>query len=265
MFECKVKPFNVNLAHNLDQLGKYICVSGKPGIANYLIYVTPDEVKPNAMGDNVFWINWKDLLDLFEKYVQENEDDDILSFLVCEFRNFLSLINVLNTNPRKAKGAVTIEPLIKKKLISINDFEFDAEAESEQEVLVVGGKWGESIALCFDIYVCQYMRYFKRTKYLSFYYNNRIKYLFEILGDPKDVENLHQEGVVKEYFEYDKAYDLSNDKRCKLFKLRLVKEFEGDGIINDCKDKNGKKCAYVQRNRYTTIEKILTAHTTSEL
>ena len=100
---------------------------------------------------------------------------------------------------------------------------------------------------------------------MSFYYNNRIKFLFEILEGPKDVEDLHQEGVVVEYFKYDKNYDRSDDKRCRLFKLRLVKEFEGDGIKNDSKDKNGKNCAFVQRNRYTTVGKIIKARTTSEL
>ena len=57
----------------------------------------------------------------------------------------------------------------------------------------------------------------------------------------------------------------SNDKARELFKLRLVKIFDGEGIINDNKDKNGRPCAFVQRQRYTTIMKIVNVKFTSQL
>lgn len=129
-------------------------------------------------------------------------------------------------------------------------------------------RWGEKIAVRFDFYACQSARYFFPTKYLAFYYDNRIKYLFQIIGEPTDVIDLSEASlsIDIEYFSlYDKNYMQSNDKSRELFKLRLVKIFEGEGIVNDNKDKNGRSCAFVQRQRYTIIERIVNAKYTSQL
>lgn len=52
--------------------------------------------------------------------------------------------------------------------------------DHENRVIIVGGRWGEPIALEYNFYACQGGRSFKNAKYLAFYYAQRIQYLFEI-------------------------------------------------------------------------------------
>lgn len=103
---------------------------------------------------------------------------------------------------------------------------------------------------------------------MAFYYDKRIKYLFEIEKSPIPSIELTdpQLRIDGKYFSiYDKKYKTSSDKAREFFQLKLVHIFPDSGIVNDLTDKNGNPCAFVQRQRYTTIEKIMSAKNTSDL
>ena len=194
-----------------------------------LFAITSDVTAPNSLHNGDVWLNWTKLVNALRDYEIENEDD-ILQYLI---EQFILLLNNLEL--------------------------YD---EWEKRVIIVGGSYGENVALDYGFYACQNNRYFKRAKYLAFAYKNRIVNLFEIVGEPKnDVDISKEPNIPKEYFtKYEPHY------KTDLRELFLLKKIRDDlDIQNDNVDKNGKRCAFVQRQTYTTYDKVITAKFTSEL
>lgn len=191
-----------------------------------LIYITPDSIKPKELGEGELWYNWKRIVDILVKYENKNE---LLNYLIEQFK-------------------LLVENL------GLYDYSHD-------RVIIVGGAYGENTALKYGFYACQNNRSFLSSKYLAFAHKNRIEYLFEIIGNPEDDVNLKNAGLNDSYFlDLDPNYHGVR----KLFKLKLIKKFN-PVIENDNKDKNGNRCAFVQRQTYTTYENIIKARVTSEL
>ena len=115
----------------------------------------------------------------------------------------------------------------------------------------------------YGFYACQGGRSFKKAKYLAFYYNQRIKYLFEIENkiENADIKMLPQY-VPAEYFQKKEPKYVKEDRT--FFKLKKVKDFVPE-IANDTVDKNGRRIAFTQGQTYTTLEKIEHAQKTSDL
>ena len=194
-----------------------------------LFALTSDVSAPLCLRNGDIWLNWTRLIDALRDYETENKDD-VLQYLIDQF---ILLLNNLGL--------------------------YD---EWEKRVIIVGGAFGENVALDYGFYACQNNRYFKRAKYLAFAYKNRIANLFEIVGEPKnDVDISKDPNIPKEYFtKYEPHY--KNSLR-ELFYLR--KNRDDLKIQNDNVDKNGKRCAFVQRQTYTTYDKITTVEKTSDL
>ena len=194
-----------------------------------LFALTSDITEPLCLRKGDIWLNWTKLVDALRDYETENKDD-VLQYLIDQF---ILLLNNLGL--------------------------YD---EWEKRVIIVGGSFGENVALDYGFYACQNNRYFKRAKYLAFAYKNRITNLFEIVGEPKnDVDISSDPNIPKGYFtKYEPHY------KTDLRELFLLKKIRDDlDIQNDNVDKNGKRCAFVQRQTYTTYDKVITAHFTSEL
>ena len=260
--ESKIKCKSINE----DQLNAYRNVLTLNS-NEYLLYITPDAEKPSPLDARDYWMNWDEINNLLEDFAKF-KNDNLLDFLVKQFQ--LLTQNLVGNKRNKINSNKEKVDLEKRALQKLQDstFVFDASKNSEEQVLIVGGRWGEKIAVEFEFYACQPNRYFFPTKYLAFYYDNRIKYLFEIIEEPRTIPDISDSklGIDKRYFnEYDKDYRNSQNKAREFFKLRLVKVFKDDGIKNDQKDKNGRPCAFVQRQRYTTIQKIVNAEFTSQL
>ena len=194
-----------------------------------LFALTSDVTAPKSLHNGDVWLNWTKLVDALRDYEIENEDD-VLLYLIEQF--FLLLNN-----------------------LGLYD-------EWEKRVIIVGGSYGENVALDYGFYACQNNRYFKRAKYLAFAYRNRIENLFEIIGEPKnDVDISKEPDIHKEYFnKYEPHY--KPDMR-ELFFLKKIKD--NLKIQNDNVDKKGRQCAFVQRQTYTTYDRIISAKFTSEL
>lgn len=217
----------------------------RPTDAQYVIYITPDKTTPNQLNNvvEIIWTNWQTVVERLTGYETQ---DPLVNFLIEQFCLFVDHI-VFNK-----RGAVSANG------VSLSD----AEAGKDQRVIIVGGHWGEEVALDYGFYACQNNRYFLPAKYMAFYHKNRIENLFEIEEEPKDDVVLTPALVGPDYLTIkDPNYP---GAPCKFFKLKHVHTFK-PVIENDTKDKNGKNCAFTYNQRYTTYDAIMKAKKTSEL
>ena len=231
LIESKIRVNEIN-TQQLQGHKKYLN-GNKCSENDRLIYITPDPIKPPLLTNDEIWFNWKQVVDNLKEYLTTDKyitKNDLLEYLIEQFELLIENENLVDY--------------------------------SEDRVIVVGGVWGEDVALKYGFYACQNNRYFKPSKYLTFAFKNRIQYLFEIKGDVKNNINLFDENIDPNYF---KSIDANyNGEKREFFYLKLVKTFDPP-IINDNIDHKGRRCAFVQRQTYTTYEKIISATKTSEL
>lgn len=219
-----------------------------PNNAQWVIYITPDETIPQELEavPEIIWTNWQTVVDRLKGYKTTETTDNLVIFLIDQFCMFVDHIVF------KKRGSVSASG------VSVSDPEMD----KDQRVIIVGGAWGEGVALDYGFYACQNGRFFLPAKYMAFYHKNRIQNLFEIIDGPKDGVILKPAEVGDKYLrEKETNYDGSPRR---FFKLKLHKEFN-PVIENDTKDKNGKNCAFTYNQRYTTYDAIMKAKKTSEL
>lgn len=128
----------------------------------------------------------------------------------------------------------------------------------EDLVIVVAGRWAEPVALRYELYICQNERSFRPAGHMAFYANGHIRYLFEIAGPPFNhcnPENMPLLASIEGY-EFDApAHQV----------MHLGNRREIGPIRNNLTSQSGKRIAFTQGQRYTTLDKILAARTTSEL
>lgn len=193
-----------------------------------LIYITPDSQCPKELLDEeVIWYNWEQITEILINYDTDNE---LLQFLIEQFKLLIENLGLLDY--------------------------------TSERVIIVGGSFGEVVALKYNFYACQNRRSFSSAKYLAFAFKHRIKYLFEITEEPEDDVDLKQRSDINP--SYFKELDPNYNGLRKLFKLKLLHEFSPQ-IENNSVDKKGIRCAFVQRQTYTTYDKIMKAKYTSDL
>ena len=242
--ESKIARNALNNDHGREQLDANKDLSD-PNNAQWVVYITPDEVIPKQLENvpEIIWTNWQTVVERLKGY---ETTDNLVNFLIEQFCLFVDHLVF------QKRGSVSVNG------VSISD----AEADKDQRVIIVGGHWGEEVALVYGFYACQNHRYFLPAKYMAFYHKNRIQNLFEIVEDPKDDVILTPDLVGDKYLKV-KAPNYNRDP-CKYFKLKLVHTFN-PVIENDTKDKNGNNCAFTYNQRYTTYDAIMNAKKTSEL
>lgn len=114
---------------------------------NKLIYITTHDKRPEILPQEIIWTNWTTLMNILNDY-QQDVPNPVLSYLIEQFELLITSLGLYD--------------------------------DHENRVIIVGGRWGEPIALEYNFYACQGGRSFKNAKYLAFYYAQRIQYLFEI-------------------------------------------------------------------------------------
>lgn len=208
----------------------------KPEQADFLVYITPDIVKPVLLEESkIPWLGWRALCDILNTYTDSASTNkyELLSYLVEEF-----------------------EKLIANMGLTSVDWSLD-----NDRVMVVAGAWAEGIALKHGYYICQNGRSFKPSKYMAFYINSKINHIFEITEMPIDQCNLSEVEELKSYLTEDEK-DYDGEMR-KVFKIEKVSDIK---VVNDKLDKNGRPCPYTQgQPRYTHFKILLHASRTSEL
>lgn len=247
LVESKITKNALNTLHGQQQLAEHLKYAAS--INAFILYLTPDDTCPPQLSNitNLVWMNWKDVLQRLKDY---DSKDRLLDYLISEFTLTIEQVVYKNVN-------VSRVPYLKDVETTIDD-------GKDERVIIVGGRWGEPVALKYNVYICRANRFFYPAKYLAFCYDNRINYLFEIVKDPIDSISLDKvpEITATDYLTaMEPSYNPSEMR--KVFLLKLVKD---DLFIqNDSKDKNGKTCAFTQKQRYTTYNKIMSAKVTSEL
>ncbi len=196
---------------------------------NKLIYITTHSKRPDILPAEILWTNWTTLMNILNDY-QQDVPNPVLTYLIQQFELLITSLNLYD--------------------------------DSENRVIIVGGRWGEPIALEYGFYACQGGRSFRKAKYLAFYYAQRIQYLFEIVEKNDNVDIKIREDVPEEYFQ--KKEPLYTPEKRTFFRLKLVKEFT-PAIKNDTITEKGRRIAFTQGQTYTTLDKIKNAEVTSEL
>jgi len=202
---------------------------------DFLLYLTPDDNKPDMLGAT-HWANWLQIITIFNDYLQTSQSDNkqLLEFLVENFNTLLGNLNLLG-------------------------YTWDL---NNDNVIVVAGSWAEGIALNYNYYICQNKRSFKPARYISFYNNNQIRHVFEIIKTPEDGVDLSSRTEFAAYI--SKAESGYADELKKVFTLKYVQSV--GPIINDNIDKNGNPCPYTYgQPRYTNLKILQTATRTSQL
>lgn len=245
--ESKIVTNAMKNQHEKTQLANHkLLVS--PGSSKWLVYITPDENCPASLENlpDVIWVNWSTIIERLDGFPN---NDNLLQFLINQFKLLVEHVVYEKQGYH-----------ISNRGLMFSEEERDA---ANKRVIIVGGAWGENVALKYGFYACQEGRFFKPAKYLAFCFRNRIQYLFEIVGNPQDSVNLKKiTDIDPEYFvSEDPNYDESPRK---YFNLKKIHEFI-PVIQNDSRDKNNKPCAFVQRQTYTEYDVIMKAKKTSEL
>ena len=229
----------------------------------YLVILTPDPECPDVV-ENI-----------------SNKDPRVVW---CSFNQINNIINDFFEN-----GS---EVISEKDAFLLKNFQMLLDHEnllSQPEVLIVPARFAWSHYLNTSSYVCQPNRTFQKTTYIAFYNRGNImrkvpKILktvnevvfeeegnFEVLSDDWSKSDEKEFGVkMKEVVE--KSIDSSLYKAGESHKVLLLTGPEEKETIcinkeipNDSVDKNGAPIAFVLKQRYTSLEKLLIAKKTSEL
>lgn len=224
------------------------------GAGRYLIYLTPDDVCPSIITQqhNIIWMSWDKLVEKLDQYKAMRTLDTLAVFLIDQL--ILMKQNIVDNCRHKA---VQNDDEVVSSCLRNDGLEDD------ERVIIVGGAWGKPVANKYRIYACQPNRTFAPARYIAFYHKHRIEDVYEIIGDSEEAVDIRaaEPRLVQEGYFTDMEPNYNGDPR-KLF--RLGKKISVS-VVNDKKDKNGKLCAFVQNQTYTSIHKITSAKLTSEL
>ena len=239
--ESKIVPNTINTV----QLNNHLQLVN-PAENKFLCYITPDlSIPQQLIGLPVGWLSWKDVIDYLSGILADGLADRLLFFLIGQ------LIQLIKHVVYKEIGT------------NIKDDQSYIPISDDERVIIVGGSWGEEVALNYGFYACQEHRFFMPAKYIAFYHHNRIKYFFEItdVQDSVDIQTIPD--IAQSNYFTIKEVNYTPQQR-KYMKLGSVHTYEPE-IQNDKVDKNGKPCAFTQGQTYTTYTKIATATKTSQL
>lgn len=224
--ESKRKPFGGK--HDMDQLQNHVQLANSKGAS--LVYITPDKDRPKALSgfNNVYWTNWTTVIERLNNYnVLFNKE--LVAYLAGQFE------------------------LLVNNLVDMNI----SDADAKDRVIILGGRYGENVALSYGFYACQPNRSFKEAGYMAFCYNKDISYYFPILEGPKQVDSLEGEEWISWKNEMFSQMLTPMDKTPHtIFKL---------GSPVKVSIKHTQPNAFARKQRYTTIEKLKKAKTTDDL
>ena len=241
--ENKISPNSIDRT----QLANHLQLTN-PAENKYLCYITPDSSIPLALKElSVGWLSWQEVIERLSGILADGIADRLLVFLIKQLIQLIKHV-VYKEMDSNSKEAQSYKPIL-----------------DEERVIIVGGSWGEDVALKYGFYACQENRFFMPAKYITFYHHNRIKYVFEIEEIQESVDISTIPYVAKlDYFTVKEVNYTPRNR--KYMKLKPVHTCEPE-IQNDKVDKNGNPCAFIQGQTYTTYPKITAATTmkTSQL
>lgn len=229
----------------------------------YLVILTPDPACPGVVENisrkdpRVVWCSFNQINNIIDDFFKNGSEviSEKDAFLLKNFQMLLDLENLL----------------------------------SQPEVLIVPARFAWSHYLNTSSYVCQPNRTFQKTTYIAFYNEGKImqkvpkilKAVNEVVFGEKGYfevrSNDWSKSDKKEFGKkmkkvVEKSIGSNSHKVGESHKVLLLTGPEEEGTIcinkeipNDSVDKNGAPTAFVQRQRYTSVEKLMRAEKTSDL
>lgn len=225
LIESKIKKNAVNI-NQLDRHRDYVDLLRNKAIPTILLYITPDDKKPEELkkDETVIWCNWETMHKIVDKYYDDNHIESKLkeAFDGCYKQIF--------------SGHDSIPP--------------------EDLVAVLAGSHAEPYAKANNIYHCQPWRTFRGARYLAFYCNKKISYVFKVLKVYNSKDEIKDPELI------EKTKNLASDK---IFVLEEMKDFIKP-IINDKTDYMGNPTAFTMgQPRYFSLSDLKKANKTSDL
>lgn len=240
IIESKICSWNINEKHNESQLKNHLDNAKKPGAI--LVYIINQTDIPQSIAQSNCWVTtWTDVIARLRDFNRQRTyfNKELMNYLIDQ-----------------------LELLINSKSSKTGTWE---SIPQKQRVVIVGGNKGEDVALYYGFYACQYNRNFKDPSYIAFYHKKRIKYVFKIINHARldSLEKARKKFKFdfKDYFQNKDPEYLSKskeEKKIHFFVLGEKYECEHEIIHEDT-------YAYVQRQRYTSIELLKSAKTTKDL
>ncbi len=239
LIESKIDEWRVN-DHNMKQLTNHLNNAKKSNAI--LVYILNQTDIPNIIQANgCLSTTWDDVIKRLKEFNTQRAyfNKELMNYLIDQLKL------LIKRNPTKSPSWKTIP--------------------QDQRVVIVGGSWGEEVALNYGFYACQYDRKFQSSSYIAFYHQKRIKYVFRIINHAKleslEIATKRFGFDFKDYFQSkEPAYfngSLTERKR-QFFELEKVMEINPEISHEEI-------YAYVQKQRYTSIEAIKQAKTTKDL
>lgn len=225
--ESKIEPWTVNYDHNINQLKKHIELSKEKSAS--LLYITYEDEIPLEIANHpqIAWTHWRKILEDMKQY-RSDFNNEVMVYLVGQFE-------------------ILLEDLVFSKYDGIKD---------EERVLIVPGRFADSIAKHHNFYKCQYDRSFRPAKYIAFYLDKHIDSVYEITNGYERVNSLES---VKG-FDFGMYFFTADDLIPHTFMRLKPRKDLLDHVIT-----HNHPNAYVQNQRYTSITKLSNAKTTDEL
>lgn len=130
-------------------------------------------------------------------------------------------------------------------------------------VVVVAGRAAREQAKKFGLYWNHNRRSFAPSKWMAFYADGAIDTLAKIDGPPEDDVIFADRPELADLAEDLRRLNVDPNRPRTLVRLRNVTSI--GPVANDKTDSLGRRTAWVQSHRYTTIERLRQAKHTSEL
>ena len=225
--ESKIEPWTVNYNHNISQLEEHIKLSKENSAS--LLYITYEEEIPTDIANHpqIAWTHWRKILDDMKQY-RSDFNNEVMVYLVGQFE-------------------ILLEDLVFSRHDNIKD---------EERVLIVPGRFADSIAKHHGFYKCQYDRSFRPAKYIAFYLDKHIDAVYEITNGYERVDSLE---CVKD-FNFGMYFFTADDLMPHTFMRLKPRKDLLDHVIT-----HNYPYAYVRNQRYTSITKLSKARTTDDL
>lgn len=211
--------------HDEMQLKNLVATANSEGAS--ILYITNDKKLPKELESysEISWMSWSDVINRLQTFTPKF-NKELMAFMI---EQFVLLVN------NKVYGSRTIDP------------------DKGRRVIIVPGRLGESIAAQYCVYACQPDRTFKPADYLAFYWNKRIRNVYKIVEGPTQVESIV--GISKQVSHDNEPHTL--------FRLEPYKDENGAEV--ELNVRHEEPSAFTQRQRYVTIESLLSASNTQEL
>lgn len=139
----------------------------------------------------------------------------------------------------------------------------DWQPDGSRVLVVAAGRGAREQADRLNVYQCQNRRSFRPSRWIAFYASGRIDTLAEIADVPNDDVVISDRPELTELSTAMTHWKGNPREPRTLFHLKNITTV--GPILNDQTDKNGRLIAWVQGQRYTTIEKLRSAKRTSDL